>query len=802
AAPFLESFRQVLPEADLVLVAEFPPPRDSACTKWIPWYPKRTLRQNITRIRDELRGRRLAWAALVLERRLPYWPMRAAALWIARGRLLLFSEDLNHFALRPGDAAQALRWLRWRLREWVHHQTHPGGWLYTQLWRIRHPSAYIRPALALMAGWTGRAAAWRKRVLGPAPPVAEPGAEALEEGVSVIIPSRDGRALLEKLLPRLRRELEGRPAEIIVCDNGSADGTAAWLAENHPGVIVAESARPLSFAAAVNRGLARARFRYVLLLNNDMEPEPGFLAPLLRAFGEVPDLFCATAQIFFPPGKRREESGKAVWRRKRARPDFPVHCIEPLPGENLTPVLYGSGGCSLFDTAKLRALRGLDEALAPAYVEDLDLGFRAWRQGWPSVFVSASRVTHHHRATTSRFFREVDLQTYTEINYLRFLVRSIGDARLFRRLWREAVDRLNWHAAQEPPQPWAIFALRAACRAGGYLRRLPPARFPEAEILAAGSGAIAVFPGRRRNPARPLVFVLTAHSPWPLSHGGAVRMYNLMRRAADEFDQVLIAFCTKLTPPPPEALEICTEVILVEREGSHLRPMTARPEAVEEHDEPAFHAALRLALRRHRPDLVQMEFTQMGLYAEDCEGVPTVLVEHDITLDLYRQLVAETGSWEARQQCQRWERFERELWRRGDCVVAMSRRDAEMVEGARRVVVIENGVDVGRFRPAACEPDPRRLLFIGSFAHLPNLLGLEAFLREVWPRLREAGATLHVISGKDPDLYLDLHKDRVHIDLHDPQIEWEAFVADVRPAYARAEIVVAPLLASAGTNIK
>jgi GT2 family glycosyltransferase/glycosyltransferase involved in cell wall biosynthesis len=617
-----------------------------------------------------------------------------------------------------------------------------------------------------------------------------------------VIPSRDGRALLETLLPRIEEELAGAPGEIILVDNGSTDGTEEWLRQAHPDVILETSREPLSFAAAVNRGIARARYKRVLLLNNDMAPDPGFLAALHAAFDAVPDLFCATAQIFFPEGKRREETGKAVWRRKRARDEFPVHCIEPVEGENLTPVLYGSGGCSLYDTAKLRTLGGLDEALQPAYVEDLDLGFRAWRQGWPTVFAAGARAVHHHRATTSRFYRPEELQTWVEINYLRFLLRSVGDPRLFGRLWREAVDRLNWHAAQEPKRPWAVFALRAGCRAYRYLRALPAASVEEEEILAAGSGAIAVFPGRDRDGAKPLVLVLSAYAPWPLSHGGAVRIYNLMRRAAAEFDQVLIAFCTKHARPPAELLEICHEVILVEREGSHLRPMTERPEVVEEHDEPAFHAALRLALRRHAPSLVQMEFTQMGLYAEDCAGLPTVLVEHDITVDLYRQLLKVRESWETREQWKRWERFERELWRRVDCVVAMSPRDAAMVEGARRVEVLENGVDLERFAPRPEAPEQRRLLFIGSFAHLPNLLGLEAFLREAWPRLREAGAVLHVISGANPEHYLDLYKDRVRVDLGDPRIEWEAYVPDPRPAYARAEIVVAPLLASAGTNIK
>lgn len=800
APAFLERLQSVLPDAELVLVAEFPPPRSCPQARWIPWFPRRTLRQNLARISDELRDCRVAWTALVLDRLLPYWAMRAAALWISRGRLLVFNENLHHFAMRPGDAPQALRFARWRLREFVERQTHPGGWLYTQLWRLRHPRAYLRPLFAVLAraaGW--HAGVWKRLHAGAA---AEPAAEELPAGTSVVIPSRDGRALLEKLLPRIEEELNGRAGEIIAVDNGSTDGTAGWLAARHPGVIVETSPEPLSFAAAVNRGIARARYRRVLLLNNDMAPEPGFLAALHAAFDDVPDLFCATAQIFFPEGKRREETGKAVWRQKRARDEFPVHCIEPMEGENLTPVLYGSGGCSLYDTAKLRALGGLDEALQPAYVEDLDLGFRAWRLGWPSVFVAGARAVHHHRATTSRFFRPEELQTWVEINYLRFLLRGVGDPRLFGRLWREAVDRLNWHAAQEPKRPWAMFALRAGCRAYRYLRALPPARMEETEILAAGSGAIAVFPGRARDGRKPLVLVLSAYAPWPLSHGGAVRMYNLMRRAAAEFDQVLIAFCTKRAPPPAELLEICHEVILVEREGSHLRPMTERPEVVEEHDEPAFHAAVRLALRRHLPAVVQMEFTQMGLYAEDCAGLPTVLVEHDITLDLYRQLLACREAWETREQWKRWERFERELWGRVDCVVAMSKRDAAMVEGARRVEVLDNGVDLERFAPRFEMPEGRRLLFIGSFAHLPNLLGLEAFLREAWPRLREAGARLHVISGANPEHYLDLYKDRVRVDPGDPQIVWDAYVADPRPAYARAEAVVAPLLASAGTNIK
>ena len=61
---------------------------------------------------------------------------------------------------------------------------------------------------------------------------------------------------------------------------------------------------------------------------------------------------------------------------------------------------------------------------------------------------------------------------------------------------------------------------------------------------------------------------------------------------------------------------------------------------------------------------------------------------------------------------------------------------------------------------------------------------------------------LHVIAGMRHEYFLDFYKDRTTLDLRHPRIEVDGFVADVRPAYERAAIVIAPLIASAGTNIK
>jgi glycosyltransferase involved in cell wall biosynthesis len=279
-------------------------------------------------------------------------------------------------------------------------------------------------------------------------------------------------------------------------------------------------------------------------------------------------------------------------------------------------------------------------------------------------------------------------------------------------------------------------------------------------------------------------------------------MYNLMRRASAEYDQVLITFCDELRTPPRELLDICTEIVQVRRVGSHVLPCTPRPDVVEEFDSAAFREALRQTVRKWKPAVAQLEFTQMAQYSRECEPAKTVLVEHDITLDLYQQLLADSEDWETRRQWERWRTFETAAWKEMDCVVTMSEKDRHIVTNARRCVDLANGVDLDRFQPSAAEPESARLLFIGSFGHLPNLLALKFFLNEIWPLIEGLRPTLHIIAGARHEYFQQVHQSRVVVNLAQPGIEVEDFVSDVRPAYRRASVVIAPLLASAGTNIK
>ena len=759
----VERLKTILPELPLVVVAEFEPPEG----EWIRFHFKRSWPENRAWVKAKLAGRKIRISAVILEPRTPYWGLRALGFALAPLYFLAFNENGEHFMLRPRSVPTILRHLLWRIGNFLRWQFKPGGWIYTQFWRIVHPGEFRRPVVYRMALLRGKFIRRGRRQAGGLPHLGR------AEGISVVIPSRNGRELLERCLPRIYDA-----DEIIVVDNGSNDGTVQMLRGEFPSVVIERTIEPLSFARAANRGIGRAQYAHVCLLNNDMLAEAGFLAALRQAFDEVPDLFSATAQIFFPEGRRREETGKTVMPSTRGLTDFPVRCDEPLEGEDLSYVLYGSGGCTLFDAAKLEALGGFDEIYEPAYVEDLDLGVRGWQRGWPSVYCAGARVLHLHRATTSRYFSEGDLDRFLEQNLIRFLARAITDFGTARRMWRENVVRLNLLKK--------VDALAFAAR-----QTLAPREPAPTGFLALTNGEVAVFPCRKRS-GKPIVLVASPYLPFPLAHGAAVRIYNLMRRAAHDFDQVLVAFVEEAGPVPRELREICVEVVTVRRAGSHALPSTPRPEVVEEFDSPAFHAALRQTVAKWTPGIAQLEFTQMAQYAPDCAPSRTILVEHDVTYDLFAQMLARLESpgeeWETRRQYERWLTFERDAWQHMDRVVVMSETDRRLIPGS---VTIANGVDIDRFLPSRAAPEPRRLLFIGSFAHRPNVLALEFFLRDVWPKL--SNVTLHVIAGLRHQRFWDLQH---------PGVEVEGFVSDVRAAYRRATVVIAPLIASAGTNIK
>ena len=313
----------------------------------------------------------------------------------------------------------------------------------------------------------------------------------------------------------------------------------------------------------------------------------------------------------------------------------------------------------------------------------------------------------------------------------------------------------------------------------------------ERSVVPAG---YRVVEGRACTAGRRRVAVLSPYFPFPLAHGGAVRIYNLLREMAKQFDIELFAFTEGSVEPAP-VLEFCARVVLVEKPRyREPRWSTLVPPEVHEFRSPAMRQALIEERRGFGYETLQVEYTQLAEYAGD------ILVEHDVTFDLFMQIARRQRTLSAAWDVFRWRRFETRAWRRFRRVVAMSPKDAEMVGAAS--VAIPNGVDLARFRSAP-EEAGERLLFIGSFRHFPNVAAYRFFTEEVWPLLRDKfpQMSLTVVAGAD---YLTCW--RAFADspepAPDPRIRLLGFVSDVRPLYVESNLVLVPTTVSAGTNVK
>lgn len=306
-----------------------------------------------------------------------------------------------------------------------------------------------------------------------------------------------------------------------------------------------------------------------------------------------------------------------------------------------------------------------------------------------------------------------------------------------------------------------------------------------------------IFEGRPLSSTRRRVAVLTPYLPWPLSHGGAVRIFSLLRELARGFDVFLFAFGEGEAAPSPGPLaEFCAQVLVVAK--PHYREprwSTLRPPEVCEFDAPLMRRLLAEVTAAQHIELRQVEYTYLAPYGGD------ILVEHDVTFDLYNQVHARRRSLSSWWALWRWRRFEHRAVRQFRRVVVMSDKDRSLL-AIPHARVVPNGVDLDRFQPEPEQPG-RGLLFIGSFRHFPNIEAFRFFEQRVWPilRLLYPDLAVTVVAGPDPVLHWQRHTGTLSPP-EDERIRLLGFVADVRPLYVETNLVLVPTLESAGTNVK
>jgi GT2 family glycosyltransferase len=230
----------------------------------------------------------------------------------------------------------------------------------------------------------------------PFAPFAVPGSDT--PMASIVIPVYGQFAHTLACLRALAAHPPQSPVEIIVVDDGSSDETEASLRQV-AGLRYHRRATNGGFIAASNDGAALARGEYLVFLNNDTVPQPGWLDALLRTFAEHPGTGLAGAQLIYPDG-RLQEAGGVVFADgsgcnygRFGAPNDPRHAF-------VRDADYCSGAAIAVPRALFEQLGGFDVRYAPAYYEDTDLAFAVRAAGLRVLYQPAARVVHLEGATS------------------------------------------------------------------------------------------------------------------------------------------------------------------------------------------------------------------------------------------------------------------------------------------------------------------------------------------------------------------------------------------------------------------
>ena len=306
----------------------------------------------------------------------------------------------------------------------------------------------------------------------------------------------------------------------------------------------------------------------------------------------------------------------------------------------------------------------------------------------------------------------------------------------------------------------------------------------------------------------------------PLDKGGKLRTWHLMRQLARRHDITYVSFADPLqTAAYLEGMyEVASEVMTIPRTDPSkgtarfyvdasrylLEPI---PYAVAKYGAAEYRAVVERLVRTRRFDAVVCDFLPPVVNMPQTLRCPAILFTHNVEAEIWRRHGENATNpltrLLLRAQWKRMLRFEREALERFDLVLCVSDADRQTLSrlypNALKTPahVIKTGVDTEYFAPATDRVARRaHLVFTGSMDWLPNEDGMQYFVREILPRVRQAepDATLSIV-GRSPTPAVKRLAETAGVEV-------TGRVDDVRPHIAEGSVYIVPLRIGGGTRIK
>ncbi len=521
--------------------------------------------------------------------------------------------------------------------------------------------------------------------------------------VSIVIPVLNKIAFTRKCLKALKRNTPEGLYEVIVWDNGSSDETSGVLKEESAKdktVRYYRSEENLGFVGGNNAAVAHARGEFLVFLNNDTEPQPGWLQALLQTVETDPSVGAVGAKLIYPNGKLQEAGGiifsdASGWNYGRTRD--PRDPRFNFPRE----VDYCSAACLLVRAALFRQLGGFDVRYAPAYYEDTDLCFALRRLGHRVVYQPRCEIIHHEGVTAGQDLAKGFKQFQVE-NRVKF-----------RQKWRQA---LTQQAA-----PDSLLVRRASHRLRGQRILVIDPLMP---MYDRASGSKRLFEMLKL-----------------LTHGGhAVTFVARNGHGGDRYAAELQALGIEVYAGDRDRMRECGF-------ASNCWPLD-----------------LKQLLRETQYDLIILSFWYLAeQYLPRIRAwSPQSWVAID-TVDVHflreRRQAELYRDQKLLQQAEETYRRELDIYRQADSLITVTEDDRQALLKEipqSRIFVVPNIHDIAKdVPPVDCRSG---CLFIGSFTHPPNKDAVLYFHREVWPQVlqRVPNARWTIVGNNPPPAVMSL----------------------------------------------
>lgn len=209
--------------------------------------------------------------------------------------------------------------------------------------------------------------------------------------VTVVIPNYNGRHFMEPCLASLAKQTY-RDFRILVVDNASTDGSIEYMKEQYPKIETIALKENYGFSKAVNIGIRRSKTPYVLLLNNDTTVDPHFVEEMVGAIEQSKRIFSVSSkmiQMYHP--KLIDSAGDLYtligWGVCRG-------VGRPVDNYSEADEIFSAcAGAAIYRRSVFQKI-GLFDENHFAYLEDIDIGYRAKIHGYRNMYCPAALVYH------------------------------------------------------------------------------------------------------------------------------------------------------------------------------------------------------------------------------------------------------------------------------------------------------------------------------------------------------------------------------------------------------------------------